>query len=668
MSAMKPRKRNVQTVVRVRPLNGNELVERARNIVSIDSKNKQVHLREKATMRPFGPFDRVYDENHSQGQIYKEVVEPLILQVLQGFNCTVFAYGQTGSGKTYTMEGHHDEDENYTWENDPKAGVIPRALHHIFTKLESERPEDYSVRASYVELYNEQIFDLLSGNDNSLRVFDNKDKGIIISGMEDTPVRSRAEVYSLLRRGTERRKTASTLMNISSSRSHSVFTLTVTTRQTIDDEELLRVGKIHLVDLAGSENVGRSGAVDARAREAGNINTSLLALGRVITALTTNAAHVPYRESKLTRILQDSLGGKTITTIIATLSPASTNFEESMNTLEYVQRAKNIKNNPEANQCLSRKNILLAYDEEILRLQRDLAAARFGTGIYVDKENYDKITAENEESRTRIEELEHSLLEKLNELSNLKEDLQFMDKSYMEAYEQLRERLTRYERRVLQIEQLQKEVRENERNYSSALDTLEVYDDITKRLREKEKKHKETAVILFDELALMHSKVDALRGVMQNNDRLLGNFSAKRISAISESKRTIEEFESETVKMIKGFEEKITHLTSTIHRNLEDEQTAIERFAHQEIQREIKTDATPDRRVINESKMLECSPLPNSARELLQQKQADQTPLRMSLFRVRDSIREQELPKSPNTIRQVLPSKVLANDTVTEDQ
>ncbi|KAI6209487.1 Kinesin-like protein KIF11 [Aphelenchoides besseyi] len=647
MSAMKPRKRNVQTVVRVRPLNGNELIERARNIVSIDPKNKQVHLREKATMRPFGPFDRVYDENHSQGQIYKEVVEPLILQVLQGFNCTVFAYGQTGSGKTYTMEGHHDEDEHYTWENDPKAGVIPRALHHIFTKLESERPEDYSVRASYVELYNEQIFDLLSGNDNSLRVFDNKDKGIIISGMEDTPVRSRAEVYGLLRRGTERRKTASTLMNISSSRSHSVFTLTVTTRQTIDDEELLRVGKIHLVDLAGSENVGRSGAVEARAREAGNINTSLLALGRVITALTTNAAHVPYRESKLTRILQDSLGGKTITTIIATLSPASTNFEESMNTLEYVQRAKNIKNNPEANQCLSRKNILLAYDEEILRLQRDLAAARFGTGIYP----FSKITAENEESRTRIEELEHSLLEKLNELSNLKEDLQFMDKSYMEAYEQLRERLTRYERRLLQIEQLQKEVRETERNYTSALDTLEIYDDITKRLREKEKKHKETAVILFDELALMHSKVDALRSVMENNDRLLGNFSAKRISAISESKRTIEEFESETMNMIKVFEEKITKLTSTMHHKLEEEQTAIEH-----------------RRVINESKMLECSPLPNSARELLQQKQADQTPLRMSLFRVRDSIRGQELPKSPNTIRQVLPSKILTNDTVTEDQ
>lgn len=192
--------------------------------------------------------------------------------------------------------------------------------------------------------------------------------------MEDVPVRNRSEVYTLLRKGTERRKTASTLMNITSSRSHSVFTLTLTTRHTIEEEELLRVGKINLVDLAGSESVSRSGAVDVRAREAGktlffiiapiacilgNINTSLLALGRVINALTSNAAHVPYRESKLTRILQDSLGGRTITTIIATLSPASTNYEEIVNTLEYVQRAKNIRNNPEANACLSRRHLLL---------------------------------------------------------------------------------------------------------------------------------------------------------------------------------------------------------------------------------------------------------------------------------------------------------------------
>lgn len=171
----------------------------------------------------------------------------------------------------------------------------------------------------------------------------------------------------------------------------------------VNGEELLRQGKLNLVDLAGSENIGRSGATEQRAREAGKnffnnalifncsgqINTSLLALGRVINALTMNAPHIPYRESKLTRILQDSLGGKTITTIIATISPASSNFEESVNTLEYAQRAKNIKNNPEVNQKITRRGLLKEYNDEIERLRRDLIAAREKHGIYLDKENYE---------------------------------------------------------------------------------------------------------------------------------------------------------------------------------------------------------------------------------------------------------------------------------------
>lgn len=173
-------------------------------------------------------------------------------------------------------------------------------------------------------------------NDHArLRIFDDKThngNGVLINGLTEVAVRSRDEVYNLLRRGADRRRTASTLMNMNSSRSHSVFTVSVLFRDNCakTEELLLKTGKLHLVDLAGSESIGRSGAVDKRAREAGNINQSLLTLGRVINALTTNASHIPYRESKLTRILQDSLGGKTITTIIATVSPSSTNLEESV--------------------------------------------------------------------------------------------------------------------------------------------------------------------------------------------------------------------------------------------------------------------------------------------------------------------------------------------------
>ncbi|CAD5234740.1 unnamed protein product [Bursaphelenchus xylophilus] len=570
MSKQTQRKKNVQVVVRIRPLNGKEIMEKGRSVASIDRDTKVVYLRDKLNMRQFGPFDRAYDEDASQIVVYKEVVAPLISQVLNGYNCTVFAYGQTGSGKTYTMEGHHDDNGEFSWEDDPKAGIIPRALHHIFTTLETEKPEDYSVRASYVELYNEQLFDLLSVNNQPLRVYDNKENGIVISGMEDTPVRSRTEVYEILKRGAEKRKTAATLMNISSSRSHSVFTLTVTTRQTIDDEELLRVGKIHLVDLAGSENVGRSGAVDQRAREAGNINTSLLALGRVINALTSNAAHIPYRESKLTRILQDSLGGKTITTIIATLSPASTNLEESVSTLEYGQRAKNIRNNPEANKCVSRKRILLAYDEEIARLQKDLASARCGQGFYVDKENYEQMQNENAESREKLENLEAELAEKLTKLMNMTEDLSFMDEQYQRAYQDLKARTARYERRVRENEKLKKELSDMSNSYNSAVDALQIFEGVADKLRAREKKHHETALTFYEELNQAQNKIEQFRDMNEKNDHLMGEFSADFINKSNKTKTEVVENVREKSKVtVSELETKLFGLKDDITRKLE---------------------------------------------------------------------------------------------------
>merc|ERR550539_1243664 len=155
------------------------------------------------------------------------------------------------------------------------------------------------------------------------------------------------------------------------------------------EEEVLRIGKLNLVDLAGSENVGRSGAINQRAREAGNINQSLLTLGRVITSLVDRTPHIPYRESKLTRLLQDSLGGRTKTSIIATISPAAINHEETLSTLDYAHRAKNITNKPEVNQKISKKEKLLDYHHEIDRLKLELSAARDKQGVYLPKDTYD---------------------------------------------------------------------------------------------------------------------------------------------------------------------------------------------------------------------------------------------------------------------------------------
>ncbi|VDP18331.1 unnamed protein product [Heligmosomoides polygyrus] len=360
-------------------MNEAEKADNSISVVKVEEKKMTVTCKSKS----FSAFDKVYGPATTQERIYKEMVSPQVERVLAGYNCTLFAYGQTGTGKTYTMEGGSSDRSSY--KHDPSTGIIPRAVDGMGSNL----------FFSYLELYNEELYDLLAPtveDRERLRIFDDPSKKgmVVISGAEEIPVRDRSEVYSLLKRGAEKRTTAATLMNMHSSRSHSIFSVSVVIREnTPNGEELVKQGKLNLVDLAGSEHIGRSGAEGKRAKEAGNINQSLLTLGRVITSLTTSAPHVPYRESKLTRLLQDSLGGSTITSIIATLSPASCNYEESISTLEYAARAKSIRNHPECNQKLSRKALLKEYNEEIEKLRRDLRTAREKNGIFLSQESYD---------------------------------------------------------------------------------------------------------------------------------------------------------------------------------------------------------------------------------------------------------------------------------------
>ncbi|XP_072752468.1 kinesin-like protein Klp61F isoform X2 [Anoplolepis gracilipes] len=306
------------------------------------------------------------------------------------------------------MEGLGN-DPTLHWQSDTTAGIIPRALSHLFDELRMLEVQEYTVRVSFLELYNEELFDLLSPNDDAskIRLYEDATRkgSVIIHGLEEVIVHNKNEVYKILEKGSEKRQTAATLMNAHSSRSHTVFSITIHIKENnIEGEELLKTGKLNLVDLAGSENIGRSGAVDRRAREAGNINQSLLTLGRVITALVERAPHIPYRESKLTRLLQESLGGRTKTSIIATVSPANINLEETLSTLDYAHRAKNITNRPEINQKLSKKALLNEYTEEIERLRRDLLAARERSGVYLALENYNEMQLLIENQNKEIEE------------------------------------------------------------------------------------------------------------------------------------------------------------------------------------------------------------------------------------------------------------------------
>ncbi|CAK9807339.1 Kinesin-like protein Klp61F [Anthophora plagiata] len=426
----KEKYQQIQVFVRVRPINNREKNNKCTTIVEVPN-NKEVIVHE----RPYDKlskkykFDNVFGPSSKQIEVYNIVVNPLLDQVLAGYSCTVFAYGQTGTGKTFTMEGINS-DSTLHWQSDSSAGIIPRSLSHLFDKLQSLEAQEYTIRVSFLELYNEDLFDLLAPNDDGskIRLYEDTSKkgAVIIHGLEEVTVHNKSEVYKILEKGSEKRQTAATLMNAQSSRSHVVFSITVHMKEsTIDGEEVLKTGKLNLVDLAGSENVGRSGSVDKRAREAGSINQSLLTLGRVITALVERAPHIPYRESKLTRLLQESLGGRTKTSIIATVSPASINMEETLSTLDYAHRAKNITNRPEVNQKLSKKEFLKQYTEEIERLRSDLLATRERNGVYLANDNYLEMQALISQQTKEIEE-------KLNHIKALEKTMQDKEKIFNE--------------------------------------------------------------------------------------------------------------------------------------------------------------------------------------------------------------------------------------------
>lgn len=282
----------------------------------------------------------------AQADIFDFSIRPTVDDILNGYNGTVFAYGQTGAGKSYTMMGS-DIDDNVG------KGVIPRIVEQIFASiLTSPSNIEYTVRVSYMEIYMERIRDLLVPQNDNLPVHEEKSRGVYVKGLLEVYVSSVQEVYEVMRRGGNARAVAATNMNQESSRSHSIFVITVSQKNV--ETGSAKSGQLFLVDLAGSEKVGKTGASGQTLEEAKKINKSLSALGMVINALTDGkSSHVPYRDSKLTRILQESLGGNSRTTLIINCSPSSYNDAETISTLRFGVRAKAIKNKAKVNAELS---------------------------------------------------------------------------------------------------------------------------------------------------------------------------------------------------------------------------------------------------------------------------------------------------------------------------
>ncbi|KAK5852686.1 hypothetical protein PBY51_006536 [Eleginops maclovinus] len=365
---------SVKVVVRCRPLNRKEeSIGPAGCIVQMDIRLGQVILRNPRStasepQKTF-TFDAVYDANSKQRDLYDESVRPLIDSVLAGFNGTIFAYGQTGTGKTYTMQG--------AWMDPEKRGVIPNAFDHIFTHISrSQSDRQYLVRASYLEIYLEEVRDLLDpnhGNARALELRENPDSGVYVRDLTSCVCKSIKEIEEVMNVGNQARAVGATDMNEHSSRSHALFMITVECSQPgPDGRKHIRVGRLNLVDLAGSERQAKTGVQGERLKEAAKINLSLSALGNVISALADGrSSHVPYRDSKLTRLLQDSLGGNAKTIMVATLGPSPQHYDETLTTLRYANRAKNIQNQPRVNED-PKDALLREFQMEIARLRAQL--------------------------------------------------------------------------------------------------------------------------------------------------------------------------------------------------------------------------------------------------------------------------------------------------------
>ena len=362
---------NVRVVVRVRPLSDSE-AEFA-NIVAVDGLNSAVRLENESSkvVKSF-TFDAVFGADSVQVDVYNRVARPIVENVLEGYNGTIFAYGQTGTGKTFTMEGDRTRPE--------LKGIIPNSFAHIFGHIaKAEENVKFLVRVSYLEIYNEEVRDLLGKDANArLEVKERPDTGVYVKDLSAFVVNNADDMDRVMSMGNKNRSVGATHMNLHSSRSHAIFTITVEcSEKGQDGQQHFRVGKLHLVDLAGSERQSKTKATGKRLKEATKINLSLSTLGNVISALVDGkSSHIPYRNSKLTRLLQDSLGGNSKTLMVANVGPAAYNYDETLSTLRYANRAKNIKNHAKVNED-PKDALMRQYQKEIEELKRMLAEAEF---------------------------------------------------------------------------------------------------------------------------------------------------------------------------------------------------------------------------------------------------------------------------------------------------
>ncbi|XP_037957841.1 kinesin-like protein Klp68D [Teleopsis dalmanni] len=489
----------VQVVVRCRPMSNRERSEGTTEVVNVFPNRGVVEITNLVDVnkeqRKVFTYDAAYDAGATQTNLYNEVVFPLVSSVLEGFNGCIFAYGQTGTGKTFTMEGVRG--------NDDLMGIIPRTFEQIWLHINRTENFQFLVDVSYLEIYMEQLRDLLKPNNVSGKHLEVRERGsgVYVPNLHAINCKSVEDMINVMQLGNKNRTVGFTNMNEHSSRSHAIFMIRI---EMCDIEtNTIKVGKLNLIDLAGSERQSKTGASAERLKEASKINLALSSLGNVISALAENSPHVPYRDSKLTRLLQDSLGGNSKTIMIANIGPSAYNYNETLTTLRYASRAKTIQNQPIKNEDPQDAK-LKEYQEEIERLKRLIAPKQHKEKSIkkrVKKQKKEKVSRELEESITsetqEIEESDEGESDKENDVDEAKSNEELERERIENAklatkLAELESQLVRggknlldtYSERQIELEKKLVEIAERKKREIEIQQQLELQEETTLEIRE----------------------------------------------------------------------------------------------------------------------------------------------------------------------------------------
>lgn len=627
---------NVKVAVRCRPMSSKETARGCQNIILISGTKITINGVDAQHESKDFTFDFCYGPDSEQNSVYLDLGQPMLKQALDGFNATVFAYGQTGSGKSFSMMGT-DSDPNL-------KGIIPQLNDDLFVKVKekltlmqekaekenSNAKTKFMVSASFLEVYNEEIKDLLNPSDRKLKIHEHPKQGIYVEDLCELVVRDSKDLLKLIYQGNAVRRVAATKMNEESSRSHSVFTIKIE-QQTVTElaggvtREQTVKAKLNLVDLAGSERAAKTGASGSTLKEGANINLSLMALGNVINMLSEGKKVknkvIPYRDSKLTRLLQESLGGNAATTMIAAISPADYNYSETLSTLRYANRAKSIANALTRNED-SNERMIRDLKSQIEELKRQLEQGVTGGGgvdsnsdelerklrdmeanqlnAFEEKERLSKALEEERQSNMNmvISEMMHSVKEQkvmhmknIKRLTNEKTQLtkgmkdtkesnlkmkKDMDK-YIVEYQQLQKRYDEVaahaatiegsndeETKMLQTQELSK-ADEIARTMITLLSTIEETRQQYTEQRTALKKMKERLDLIEIELTDERGELVATTGLLSQNDKLREQIQ------VEEREKMRVQLEQEMLKQKSLMDEERKNVRETISSELEKE-------------------------------------------------------------------------------------------------